>query len=84
MGLSSALASALSGLRANQIALSVTSANVANANTPGYVAESVNQIEVPSGGAGASAQITGVTRELDTFIQGQLRTEIGGGGARHE
>lgn len=80
MGLSSALASALSGLRANQIALSVTSANVANANTPGYVAESVNQIEVPSGGAGASAQITGVTRELDTFIQGQLRTEIGGGG----
>ena len=80
MGLSSALASALSGLRANQIALSVTSSNVANANTPGYVAESVNQIEVPSGGAGASAQITGVTRELDTFIQGQLRTEIGGGG----
>ena len=80
MGLSSALASALSGLRANQIALSVTSSNVANANTPGYVTESVNQIEVPSGGAGASAQITGVTRELDTFIQGQLRTEIGGGG----
>src|SRR6516164_464326 len=80
MGLSSALASALSGLRANQIALSVTSANVANANTPGYVAESPNQIEVPSGGPGASTQITGVTRELDTFIQGQLRTEIGGGG----
>jgi flagellar hook-associated protein 1 len=80
MGLSSALASAVSGLRANQAALSITSANVANANTPGYIAESSNQIEVPSGGPGSSVQVTGVTRELDTFIQGQLRTEIGGGG----
>jgi len=80
MGLSSALASALSGLRANQTALSITSSNVANANTPGYVAESTNQIEVPSGGPGSSAQVIGVTRELDTFVQGQLRTEIGGGG----
>ncbi|HET7491394.1 MAG TPA: flagellar hook-associated protein FlgK [Bradyrhizobium sp.] len=80
MGLSSALASALSGLRANQTALSITSSNVANANTPGYVTESVNQIDVPSGVAGSSALITGVTRELDTFVQRQLRTEIGGGG----
>lgn len=80
MGLSSALASAMSGLRANQAALSITSSNVANANTPGYVTEHVNQIEVPSGGPGASALVTGVNRELDTFIQGQLRTESGGGG----
>jgi len=80
MGLSSALSSALSGLRANQIALSITSSNVANAGTPGYIAESANQIEVPSGGPGASVLVTGVTRELDTFIQQQLRTEIGGGG----
>jgi len=80
MGLSSALASALYGLRANQAALSITSANVANANTPGYITQTSNQIEVPSGGPGASVQVTGVTRELDTFVQNQLRTEIGGGG----
>jgi flagellar hook-associated protein 1 len=80
MGLSSALASAVSGLRANQAALSITSSNVANAQTPGYITQSTNQIEVPSGGSGASVQVTGVTRELDSFIQGQLRTEIGGGG----
>ena len=80
MGLSSALASALSGLTANQAALSITSSNVANAQTAGYVAETPNQIEVSTGGAGASVKIAGVTRELDTFIQGQLRTEIGGGG----
>jgi flagellar hook-associated protein 1 FlgK len=80
MGLSSALASAMSGLRANQIALSITSSNVGNANTPGYVTETYNQIEVPNGGPGASVQVTGANRELDLFIQGQLRTETAGGG----
>jgi flagellar hook-associated protein 1 len=80
MGLSSALANAMSGLAANQAALSITSSNVANANTPGYVAESVNQIEQPSGGPGASVLVTGVTRDIDTFVQSQLRTETGGAG----
>jgi flagellar hook-associated protein 1 FlgK len=80
MGLSSALASAVAGLRANQAALSITSSNVANANTPGYVTQTVNQIEVASGGAGSSVLVTGVTRDLDSFIQGQLRTETGGAG----
>ena len=50
MGLSSALATAMSGLRANQAALSIISSNVANANTPGYVTQNANQIEVASGG----------------------------------
>src|ERR1700719_5390035 len=80
MGLSAALASAVSGLTANQAALSITSSNVANAQTPGYIAESTNQVEVASGGPGSAALVTGVTRELDTFIQGQLRTETGGAG----
>jgi len=80
MGLSSALASAMSGLAANQAALAITSSNVANAQTPGYIAESANQIEVPSGGPGSAALFTGVSRELDTFIQSQLRTETGGAG----
>jgi flagellar hook-associated protein 1 FlgK len=70
----------MSGLSANQAALSITSSNVANAQTPGYIAESANQVEVPSGGPGSSALFTGVTRELDTFIQSQLRTETGGAG----
>jgi len=80
MGLSAALASAMSGLTANQAALSITSSNVANAQTPGYIAESANQVEVPSGGPGSAALFTGVTRELDTFVQSQLRTETGGAG----
>ena len=46
MGLSSALATAMSGLRANQASLSIVSGNIANAQTPGYVTQTPNQIEV--------------------------------------
>src|SRR5215471_14166203 len=80
MGLSSALATAMSGLRSTQAALSIISSNVGNAQTPGYVAQTPNQIEVASGGYGASVETTGVNRQLDLFLQGQLRTELGGGG----
>jgi flagellar hook-associated protein 1 FlgK len=79
MGLSAALASAMSGLRANQAALSITSSNVANAQTPGYVNQSVNQVEEATGGFGSSVLVTGVNRDLDTFVQTQLRTETSGG-----
>jgi flagellar hook-associated protein 1 len=80
MGLSSALATAMSGLRANQVALSITSGNVANAQTPGYVTETPNQIEVATGNTGTSVQVTGVNRQLDLYVQSQLRTETSGGG----
>jgi flagellar hook-associated protein 1 FlgK len=79
MGLSSALATAMSGLRANQAALSIISSNVSNAQTPGYVTQNPNQIEVASGAFGSTVTTTGVNRQLDLFVQNQLRTEIGGG-----
>src|SRR6201996_3394780 len=79
MGLSSALATAMSGLRANQAALSIVSGNIANAQTPGYVSQTANQIEQSSGGVGSGVQVTGVNRQLDLFIQSQLRTETSGG-----
>jgi flagellar hook-associated protein 1 FlgK len=80
MGLSSALATAMSGLRANQAALSIVSSNIANAQTPGYVNQSVNQIEIASGGVGSGVQVAGVNRQLDLYVQNQLRTETSGGG----
>ncbi|MCP3465111.1 flagellar hook-associated protein FlgK [Bradyrhizobium sp. CCGUVB23] len=80
MGLSSSLASAMSGLRANQAALAIVSSNVANAQTPGYVVQTPNQIEVTSGSFGSTVLTTGVGRELDLYVQGQLRTETGGSG----
>jgi flagellar hook-associated protein 1 len=69
----------MSGLRSTQAALSIISSNIGNAQTPGYVTQNPNQIEVPSGGFGASVETTGVNRQLDLLVQGQLRTEIGGG-----
>jgi flagellar hook-associated protein 1 FlgK len=79
MSLGSALANAMSGLRANQAALSVVSSNIANAQTPGYVAQSVNQVEVTTGDTGSSVMVTGVNRQLNQFVQTQLRTEMSGG-----
>src|ERR1700761_4690185 len=79
MGLSSALATAMSGLRANQAALSIISSNVANSGTAGYVTQNPNQIEVASGTYGSSVQVDGVNRQLDLFVQNQLRTETSGG-----
>src|ERR1700759_3015356 len=88
MGLSSALANAMSGLApnraarrsANQAPLAITSGNIANAQTPGYVKQSANQIEVASGGAGSSVLVTGVNRQLDLYVQSQLWTETSGSG----
>jgi flagellar hook-associated protein 1 FlgK len=79
MSLGSALATAMSGLRANQAALAIVSSNVANAQTPGYITQRVNQVETATGDLGASVSIAGVSRELNQFIQTQLRTETSGG-----
>jgi flagellar hook-associated protein 1 len=79
MSLGSALATAMSGLRANQAALSIVSSNVANAQTPGYVTESVNQVEVATGDTGASVSVIGINRQLNQFVQSQLRSETSGG-----
>src|SRR3954451_9136764 len=80
MSLSSALSTAMAGLRANQAALGIVSSNFANAQTPGYVTQNVNQIELAGGaGNGASVRVNGVNRQLDQYIQAQLRTETSGG-----
>jgi len=80
MGLSASLATAMSGLRANQAALSITSGNIANAQTPGYVTETANQTELATGTGGSTVQINGASRAIDLFVQKQLRTETGGQG----
>lgn len=78
MSLSQALNTALSGLRANQIGLSTVAANVANAETPGYIRKTVNQLTTTSGDIGASVRIAGINRELDQYVQRQLRIEQSG------
>ncbi|WP_424627366.1 flagellar hook-associated protein FlgK [Bradyrhizobium sp. SYSU BS000235] len=75
MGLSQALSIAMSGLRANQAALSLVSSNAANSETPGYVRKTTNVIDTSHG-----VRTVGVNRELDTYVQNQLRTELSGSG----
>ncbi len=79
MSINQAMSAALAGVNATQQALSVVSGNVANANTTGYVDESVNQVEVGvSGQSGASVDVTGINRDLNTLLQSQLQTETSG------
>jgi flagellar hook-associated protein 1 FlgK len=80
MSLNDALSIAMSGLRANQAAMALVSSNVANAETPGYVRKSIDQVTSNSGSYGANVSIVGVNRELDQYIQAQLRTETSGAG----
>ena len=80
MGLSQALSAALAGVNATQQALSVISGNVANANTAGYVDESISQLAVATAGQpGVSVDTTGINRNLNSLLQSQLWTESSGG-----
>lgn len=77
MGLSTALGTATSGLRATQIGLGVVSENVANAGTAGYVRRSVSNVDTTNG---SSIGITNpnVQRLLDKIVQSQLWQETSG------
>src|SRR5882757_8552607 len=79
MGLGQALTSAVSGLRVTQAALSIVSGNISNAQTPGYIKKSVSQVAAASANITIGVRLSAVNRELDTFLQTQLRTETSGG-----
>lgn len=79
MSLSQALNTSLAGLRVTQSGLSLIAANVANAQTPGYVRKTLVQESTVAGGYGASVRIAAVNRELDQYLQRQLRIESAGG-----
>jgi flagellar hook-associated protein 1 FlgK len=80
MSLSQALSVALAGIHVTQQGLSVIAGNVANANTPGYVDETVTPVEVAAGGSGGSGvDSSGINRNLNALLQSQLWTESSGG-----
>src|ERR1700745_3888713 len=79
MSLCQTLSAALAGVNVTQQGLSVIAGNVANANTAGYIDESINQVEVGSAGqGGTSVDTTGINRDLNTLLQNQLWTETSG------
>ena len=79
MSITQALNTALSGLKATQAGMSLIASNVANAQTPGYVRETLDIATSTVSGAGSSVRVVGVNREIDKYIQNQLRTETSGG-----
>ena len=80
MGINQALSAALSGIGITQQAISVIAGNVANANTAGYVEESVNQSELGTAGTPEPAsKVDGINRNLNALLQNQLWTETSGG-----
>src|ERR1700682_1093878 len=78
MSLGDALSIAMAGLRVNQAAMSLVSSNVANAETPGYVRKTVDQVTTNTGSTGSRVNVNGINRELDQYVQAQLRTETSG------
>ena len=77
-GLTQALASALSGLQANQAGISLISSNVANADTPGYTRKTIEQVATDANNTTVGVRIGEVKRALDQYVQRQLRVENSG------
>ena len=79
MSLTQALATSVSGLRTTQAGLALIASNIANAETPGYVRKTLTQTTTAAGGVGVSVRAAAINRELDQFLQRQLRVESSGG-----
>src|SRR5689334_25441044 len=79
MSLTQALNTAASGLNVTQAGMSLVAANVANAQTPGYVRKSLLVSSIAASPTGNNVRVEAIQRELDTYLQKQLRTESSGG-----
>jgi flagellar hook-associated protein 1 FlgK len=79
MSIAQALNSSLSGLRATQAGLSLIAANVANAQTPDYLRKTLSLAALTGGGIGGGVRIVAINRELEAYVQRQLRVETSGG-----
>lgn len=79
MSLSTAMMSALSGLRATQAGMSVVANNVANAGSADFTRKTMVNRENVVAGDGVGVEAGDVTRVLDRLIQRQMWTEGAGG-----
>lgn len=76
MALSSAISSALNGIRTSQKAIDVVSENVSNVNTEGYVRKSYSQKTLVLNNGQMSGAISNTDlRQVDTKMVAQLRRE---------
>lgn len=72
MSISSATQIAYSGLAAAQVQMTVASANISNADTPGYTEKTGNQSAVVSAGAGAGVSVSSITSTVDKLLMKSL------------
>lgn len=73
----SALGSALSGLRLAQKALDVTSSNIANASVEGYTRKTLHQESIITGGVGVGVRFGEIQRYVDQSVMRDYRTQLG-------
>lgn len=69
MSLNSIMGTATSGMMAAQTGLRVTSDNIANVNTKGYVRKTISQSNLLSNGMGVGVSIDAIKRASDRFLQ---------------
>lgn len=72
MSLSIARYAAYSALMTTQTQISVSSANIANADTDGYTKKTATQTSTTSNGIGTGTTITGITSNVDKLLLKQL------------
>lgn len=77
MSLQGALSTAVTGLRASQVGVDLVARNLANADTPGYTKKTQLPISQYTNGQVIGVNAGIIQREVDSFVQQQLRTEIG-------
>ncbi len=75
MSLGLSLNNALSGLKANQQAISVLSHNISNANTEGYSRQVLEQSALYVNGVGSGVRIDDIVRKVDKYLQRAVQTQ---------
>lgn len=75
----SSLNAAVRALEAQQVGLSVTGQNIANANSPGYTRRTLTISPIPpyeTWSAGGGATVTGLHAQRDYIVERRLRLEV--------
>lgn len=78
MSLMSALNAAVSGLRATQAGIDLTSQNIANAQSVGYTRRTISNVQELTGTRTSGVRTGEIERVLDQMTQKQLRLETSG------
>jgi flagellar hook-associated protein 1 FlgK len=81
MSLSIARYAAYSSLMTTQTQISVSAANIANADTDGYTKKTATQTSTVSNGVGTGAAVTGITSSVDKLLLKQLFQAVSAVGA---